>query len=229
MTQATLARTLRRDAAENREAILAAAKALLRRDPDASLETIAQSAGLSRRAVYGHFANRDELVSEILTAGAERITAALVATAHDDPRIWLALIAARLWDEVEDVRVMAQLAVRGPFRDRVGAALAPLRSALRENVGCGIREGMLRRDMPADTLARLLEDSVISVLDEATRRELSSADGHRLVMLAALSTAGLSWRESAVLIDATPALAHDDAHQHPTHGAAHQHPTEAAR
>lgn len=200
-------RAPRKDAAENREALLTAARTVLRRDPDAPLETIAQEAGLTRRALYGHFANRDELIGELLTAGAQRIAAALVATTHADPRVWIALIGARLWDEVADVRIMAQLAVHSPFRTRVGVALQPLRRQLRANVRRGIRDGILRRDIEADTTAQLLEDCVLSVLDEATRRGLNRAEGHRLVMLSALSTAGLSWREAGVLIDSTPVLA----------------------
>lgn len=203
---AETARAPRKDATKNREALLAAAKTVLRSDPDAPLESIAQHAGLTRRAVYGHFANRDDLVAEVLTRGAERITAALVATTHADPRVWIALIGARLWDEVTDVRVMAQLAVRGPFREQVGAALEPLRRELRSTVRRGIRDGILRRDIEAETLARLLEDCVLAVLDEATRRGLNRAEGQRLVMLSALSTAGLAWREAGVLIDSTPIL-----------------------
>lgn len=202
----TVVRAPRRDATENREALLAAAKTVLRGDPDASLESIAQHAGLTRRAIYGHFANRDELVAEVLTRGAERISAALVATSHADPRVWIALIGARLWDEVADVRIMAQLAVRGPFRAQVGAALEPLRRQLRSTVSRGIRDGILRRDIEPHTVAQLLEDSVLAVLDEATRRGLNGAEGHRLVMLSALSTAGLSWREAGVLVDSTPIL-----------------------
>jgi hypothetical protein len=47
------------------------------------------------------------------------------------------------------------------------------------------------------------------VLDEAVRADISHEEGHRLVMLVALSTAGLSWREAAELIDASPELALD--------------------
>ena len=65
----------RRDATANREAILSAAAVALNEDIDASLETIAARAGLSRRAVYGHFATRDELLVEVFTRGARRLAA----------------------------------------------------------------------------------------------------------------------------------------------------------
>ena len=65
--------TTRRDAVKNRAALLAAARVALNRDPESSLETIAAEAGLSRRAVYGHFPTRDDLLREVTAHGAARI------------------------------------------------------------------------------------------------------------------------------------------------------------
>jgi AcrR family transcriptional regulator len=70
MTSTAPERAPRKDAAENREAILRAAALLLNDDPDASLEAIAAAAGLSRRALYGHFATRDDLLRELVVLGA---------------------------------------------------------------------------------------------------------------------------------------------------------------
>jgi len=200
-------RTPRRDAAENRSAILEAAKAALNRDIDASLTTIAEEANLSRRAIYGHFATRDDLVTEVLTRGAERVGASLDPISHPDARIEIALFGATLWSEVEHVRVMAQLAVRGPHRERVARALAPARSRLQQAVERGAAAGQLRRDIEPDTLARLVEGAALSVLDEATRTGMSRARGHQLVMLCTLSAAGLSWHDADDIITTTPALA----------------------
>jgi AcrR family transcriptional regulator len=118
MTSLASARAPRKDAASNRQALLEAAVVALDRDPDASLETIATTAGLSRRAVYGHFATRDDLVREVLQRGARRIVESLAGITHADSRIHVALIGARLWAEVEQVRVMARVAVRGPLARR---------------------------------------------------------------------------------------------------------------
>ncbi len=58
-----LARRRRRaDAARNAERITRAAGELLRADPDASIEDVAEAAGVSRATVYRHFRNRDDLV-----------------------------------------------------------------------------------------------------------------------------------------------------------------------
>ena len=196
----------RRDAVENRAALIAAARTALNRDPDASLETIATEAGLSRRSVYGHFPTRDDLLREVTALGAARITAALAATADDDPVVELALIAARLWAEVDSIQVMAVFALRGSLRATTAESLAPLRAMVLFAVDRGQAAGSIRTDIDARRLARLVEDSLLSVFDESTRSTLTPAEGRRLVMLSVLSTLGLDWRSAGELIDTTKAL-----------------------
>ncbi|CAN5145879.1 hypothetical protein BH09ACT6_BH09ACT6_23940 [soil metagenome] len=199
-------RAPRRDAAENRAALLDSARQLLNHDPDASLEAIAAGAGLSRRSIYGHFATRDDLIAELQARGGQRVTTALAGVAHDDSRVAIALIGARLWSEVESVRVMAQLAVRGPQRKRFAETLEPVRGNLLAIVKRGIAAGELRDDIAPDTLARLIEGAALSVLDEAARSDLSKGEGHRLVMLTGLAVAGLSAREATAIIEGNPEL-----------------------
>lgn len=200
-------RAPRRDAAANREAIIAAAAAALNEDIDASLETIAARAGLSRRAIYGHFATRDDLLGDVFTRGAARLAALLDPVSHPDARVEIALFGATLWAEVEHVRVSAALAVRGPHREIVGAALDPARERLRDTVRRGMAAEQLRTDLDLETVTRLIENAAVSVLDEAMRAKLTNSEGHTLVMLAGLSAAGLSWREAGALIADTPELA----------------------
>jgi len=196
----------RRDALENRAALLAAARVVLNRDPDATLDLIAAEAGLSRRAVYGHFATRDELLRELVTAGAARIAGELAGIGHPDPLVRLALVAARMWAEVEHVRVMALFAVRGPYTELIARELRPVRELLKSAVEEGAAGGGIRDDIPAATLARLIESAAIAVLDEANRTGLDADAGRRYVMLSVLSTAGLSARDAAALVDRTPEL-----------------------
>ncbi|RFA10613.1 TetR family transcriptional regulator [Subtercola boreus] len=206
-------RAPRRDAATNRAAILDSARLLLNIDPDASLEAIAAGAGLSRRAIYGHFATRDELLAEVQTRGGERVTRALATVDNPDSRVAIALIGARLWSEVEDVRVMAQLAVRGPHRELIASTLGPVRRRLVRIVERGIAAGELRPDVAPATLARLVEAAALAVLDEAIRGNLSNREGHRLVMLSGLGAAGLSWSEATELIGEHAELRFRDAAQ----------------
>ncbi|MFB2580265.1 TetR/AcrR family transcriptional regulator [Herbiconiux sp. P15] len=200
-TTPTPPRPLRRDALENREAILLAAAGVFRHDAEASLDAVAASAGLSRRSIYGHFASRDELLAELVTRGGTRISAALDGVQHDDPRIHLALVGSALWAEVQQVRVIAQLAVHGPLEQTVAEALVPVRASVRRAVAAGVSAGWFRSDVPVESLARLIEDAAIAVLDEAVRTDLPEAEGAHLVMTVGLSVAGLSWREAVEVAD----------------------------
>lgn len=199
-------RAPRSDAAENRETILRAAATALNADPDSSIEAIAAEAGLSRRAIYGHFGSRDDLVAEVLAQGAARVAAAMLTVGDPDPLVEIALFGATLWSEVEHVRVMAQFAVHGPYQQRVALALEPARQRLRETVDRGVRSGTLRTDIEPARLTRLIEAAAIAVLDEASRTGMPRTEGHRLVMLNGLSTAGLGWREADELVERAAAL-----------------------
>ena len=200
------ARAPRRDATENRAALLEAAKSVLQGDPDASLETIAAAAGLSRRAVYGHFPSRDDLVREVVTAGAARVAAAMPTTSDLvalPPASRLAAIAVTLWSEVSHVRSMARVAIRSPFSESVAQVFAPLRAQVRDACALGIADGAMRDDVDPATLGRLVEGACIAVLDEATRSGTSDEDGRRMVVLSALGMAGIDWR-TAMLSEPLP-------------------------
>ena len=212
-TSSTTARPPRKDALENREAILEAAAVVFRRDAEASLDAVAAEAGLSRRSIYGHFSSRDDLLAELLTRGGIRISAALAGVHDDDPRLHLALIGAALWTEVQQVRVLAQFAVLGPLEKTVADALGPVRASVRQATRGGVEGGWFRSDLGVESLARLIEDAAIAVLDEAVRADLSDAAGRRLVMSIGLSVAGLSWRDADAVIDAHPSLRASDANR----------------
>lgn len=197
----------RKDATANRAALLTAAVRLLNQDIDTPIEGIAAEAGLSRRAVYGHFRTRDDLVREVLVRGAERIGASLLPIKHPDARVEIALYGATLWREVQHARVTAEFAVRGPHMQLVSRALEPARAKLRATVLRGVRDGTLRRDIRPDRLARLIERAAIDVLTEATLDAMDAGAGHTLVMVTALSMAGMDWLDADELVATTPELA----------------------
>lgn len=208
----TTAPRTRRDATENRAALLDAARVALNRDPEASLETIAAEAGLSRRSVYGHFANRDELLRELVTLGSGRVGSALTSITHPDPVVRLALIASHLWVEVENIRVMTVIAVRGPLRAHTVASLAPLRASVLAALTEAAEAGTVRTDIPPHRLARLAEDAILSALEETTRDPLPTDDGRRIVLLSLLGAIGFGWREAGTLIDTHAELVRTEQH-----------------
>ncbi|WP_158437858.1 TetR/AcrR family transcriptional regulator [Naasia lichenicola] len=203
----TAARPLRRDAVENRAAILDAARIVLNADPDAGLEAIAAEAGLTRRSLYGHFASRDELVRELIANGAARVAAAVGSVDHEDPLVRLGIIAAGLWREVADIRVMAVLAARGPFARTTAAALAGLRLRVLTAVTEAQDLGTVRRDVQPGVLANLVENAALGVLDESARWKFDTATGHRLVIAMVFGMLGLSASEAAAVAASAPELA----------------------
>jgi AcrR family transcriptional regulator len=194
------ARAPRRDAAENRLAILTAARSVLAADPEAPLDAVVSAAGLTRRAFYGHFSSREAMRVELARSGAERVTAAVLGCARPDSRVTLALIAARLWDEVDDVRLLTRQTVFGPHRSDIAEQLAPLRALVLDTARRGIESAELRQDMPAELLAKLIESSALAVLDLATQSSLPRQESRLLAIRSVLSTAGLSWSEIAELL-----------------------------
>ena len=201
---ATRTRAPRRDATENRDALLAAARALLSRDPAATLDAIAAEAGLSRRSMYGHFANRESLLAELARHGAARVSAAVTAVEASDPVLRLALIAAAAWDDIENVRALTLMTVRSGRLALVDEALAPLRARLITTLEEGAVSGALRDDVPAPRLARLLIDAVLAVFAE---HDLDRDAGRRLVVTVTLALAGLGHADTAAFLAAHPALA----------------------
>ncbi|MFE2870181.1 TetR/AcrR family transcriptional regulator [Embleya sp. NPDC059259] len=65
------------------DAILDAARVVLGERPDASMEEVAATAGVTRQTVYAHFASRDALVVALVEAAAAEYLAALDAAGLD--------------------------------------------------------------------------------------------------------------------------------------------------
>lgn len=196
-------RSTRRDATANRAALLEAAQRLLATDAAASLDSIAREAGLTRRALYGHFADRDELLHEVIALGAVRFNEIAGSTDHPDPRVALARLAVRLWREASVVRASANIALDDAHLQHTVVALAPLRRRVRDLVAAGAASGAFRGDVSPELLAFLVEETARS-----TVRALGAADDQPASVVASvvLSIVGLSWREQAELLAAQPEI-----------------------
>lgn len=190
----------RRDAVDNRRGILDAARELLANDPDASLEAIAAAAGLSRRTVYGHFANREQLRDALTADGAARVAAAVAGIEHPDPAVRLALIGARAADVIASVRTLAIATLRSERTALLDDPLAPLRRVLTIACAQGIAAGRFRDDLGAERLARLVEDAVLATVPATLREQLDERQARELLVTQGLATAGLGWREAAELV-----------------------------
>jgi AcrR family transcriptional regulator len=194
--------TRRRDAVANRQALLDAAAELLRQDPQASLDAIATAAGLTRRAVYGHFPSRDALIAELMERGAAQISGAVEGIRHDDPATQIAMLASAIWRAIADIKLVVQMLVHGPFERLVGAAIAPVRRALLDAVERGWTSGSFRQDQDPVLTSLLIERTALGMLDVAVARGLDDDEAQRFLAASALGIAGLDWRAARDTVDA---------------------------
>jgi AcrR family transcriptional regulator len=99
---------LRRDARDNRAAILDAARELFADSADVAMSQIARRAGVGQGTLYRHFPNRGTLAGEILDEYIVRFEALATAEA-DDPDAFFVLLRS-LFDGVVDLYGLAVLA-----------------------------------------------------------------------------------------------------------------------
>jgi len=76
------------EAARNDEAILDAARAVLLRDPAASMAAVAQAAGVGVGGLYRRYAGRDELLQRVCGDGLRRFVELAEAALADDGDAW---------------------------------------------------------------------------------------------------------------------------------------------
>jgi AcrR family transcriptional regulator len=153
----------RTDAQRNDRRILRAAARVLAEDPHATIQRIADEAGVVRLTVYRRYANRDVLRRAIFEAAAAEAQQAIAAALDTEP------------DPVACLRViiieMAAIAQRYPLLS-VGTDLQPLpgeprrpapppvsramQQALLDLVRRGQAEGTLKGDLPAELLPQAI-------------------------------------------------------------------------
>ncbi|MFN8086805.1 MAG: TetR family transcriptional regulator [Microbacterium sp.] len=208
MTTTAQVRRPRKDAAANRAGLLRAAATMLASDPSASIDQIARAAGLSRRALYGHFDDRHALLTELIMGGSQRFNAIAASIDDTDAPLALARLTARLWTEAAHVQIAAALALTEAHVEETAAALAPLRRTVAAIVRGGQEVGTLRTDITAPTLARLIEEAARLAV---SRIDASSPAATDLAVRAVLSIAGLSWRETEALLATHPDIVADAA------------------
>lgn len=168
-------RLLRRDAERNRQAILAAAKTVFaQRGLGASLEDVAQEAGLGVGTVYRRFPNRDALIDALfddMVASIEHILDESAAL----PRAWDGLVhflTAMLESQGRDKALRDTLLARQEHPDEcVGnkedVVRDKVRDVLEDLVARAQADGDLRRDVVPTDLGVLLISGV-GVVDFTT-------------------------------------------------------------
>lgn len=168
-TTDALGRTPRRsDARSNRRRILAIARQRLRDDPDASLDSIAQAAGVARRTIYGHFDSREALVAE-LTQEADQALRQAFATAcmpDADPLEAMTRMVLSGWAVRDQYRTLISLGRRHLGDEAIRATQASVRGEAVATLRRGQRQGVFADHVPAPVLAQALEALLLALAEE---------------------------------------------------------------
>jgi AcrR family transcriptional regulator len=188
----------RSDARRNRETIVAAAIVTLDTDPEASVDTIAAAAGVSRRAVYRHFGSKDTLIMGVTQALLKRAMISLTGLSKVGVSVdvQLAAGAGRLWDSLGDRKRLLNYRLNGKVRKFAFAQAAPLRELLRDLLQTGQAEGTVRTDLSVDAIQFLIETHAAALLEVAVESPLSTRETRDLFVLSLLADIGLSAKQA---------------------------------
>jgi TetR/AcrR family transcriptional regulator, mexCD-oprJ operon repressor len=184
----------RADARKNIAAILEAATECLARDPEASVNDIAQAAGVGRVTLYGHFESRGALVAQVVERAmrdGDEVLEAVDLTG--DPRAALGRLLDASWQVTHrygGLVLAAQAALpEADFREAHDKPAQRVQRLLRR----GRREGSFRSDMPVDWQVMTIQ-GVIHAASGAVHRGEVTADRVpgliRATVLAALTPPG---------------------------------------
>ena len=160
-------RPLRKDAARNRERILAAAgEVFAERGLDVTLDDIAHHAGVGVGTVYRRFQDKEQLIDALFE---QRIAAIETSAAHaleiNDP--WLALegfLVSTLEQQAQDCG-LREIAFDGQHgRDRVARIRARIEPLVADVVARAHASGQLRTDVVVEDI-RIIQKMVCDVMD----------------------------------------------------------------
>lgn len=190
----------RRDAEENRDRILRAARTLLARQPAASMDDLAQAAGVVRRTVYAHFPNRDALLAGLADRCATDLLDALAVTdrAALEPEVALADFALTVWAAGEQYRLLISLAETGLGMAGLRDLLHPIAEQSYQLLVRGREQGRFATHLPLPVLSVALQAMTLAMM-RAVNDELWADDGTR-------STAGLLVAAGLTPADAEEAI-----------------------
>ncbi|MBG7698128.1 TetR/AcrR family transcriptional regulator [Streptomyces sp. MC1] len=200
MTAMTTGNTSRADA--NRRRILDVALAELLRDPDASMDQIARAAGVVRRTVYGHFPNREALISTLVDGAVEALADAdaRARAGATDPAEAVARSVLALWPVADRYRLLIALAQRTVTVQGIRERLAPLRENKIRLLQRGLDEGAFSSPLPAPALAYVHEQMLFAVMEAVNDGLLAAEEAGRSATVTVLTAAGVPASRATELV-----------------------------
>ncbi len=156
----------RADARENRERILAAARAELGDEGGLRLNAVAHRAGVGQGTLYRHFPTREALLAEVYRVDVdELVAAAATLLATQEPVAALAAWFERVADYAQVKRGVFAAVEEAVWRDLSAHSLGPIGDAVALLLDAGRREGSLRDDVDSRDVIVLI--GYLSRLDAA--------------------------------------------------------------
>lgn len=147
-------RRRRADADRSRTAILAAAITLLDERIDASMESVAEAAGVTRQTVYAHFPSRDVLLTAVVDELTRETMQAIDALDldHGPPIDTLLTLIDLGWRGFEQHPLLLHLPLSVERDERHGPVVERLERLIRR----GQRSGEITRELPVAWLVSAL-------------------------------------------------------------------------
>ncbi|MFF9088333.1 TetR/AcrR family transcriptional regulator [Streptomyces sp. NPDC014991] len=200
MTAMTTGNTSRADA--NRRRILDVALTELLHDPDASMDQIARAAGVVRRTVYGHFPNREALISTLVDGAVEALAEAdsHARAGVADPAEAVARSVLALWPVADRYRLLIALAQRTVTVQGIRERLAPVRDDKIRLLQRGLDEGVFVSPLPAPALAYVVEQMLFAVTEAVNDGLLAAQEAGRAATVAVLTAAGVPASRATELV-----------------------------
>jgi AcrR family transcriptional regulator len=164
------------------EHILDAAAMVLSKRPDATLQTIAAAAGVSRTTIFNRFPTRDDLLDALATDALQRIGSVMALVPKEDPGDVATVMA-------EVTRGLIPLEPRTVFlrtapghRSDVDSLWEQAATPLAIYMGTAQAYGLLRGNQPVRWLVSSYIGLLFAAWDEVSNGELGVAQAARLVV-----------------------------------------------
>lgn len=200
MTAMTTGNTTRADT--NRRRILDVALAELLRDPDASMDQIARSAGVVRRTVYGHFPSREALISTLVDDAVDVLSEAHAAGREgvEDPVEAVARSVLAVWEIADRYRLLIALAQRTVTTQGIRDRLAPIRESVVGLLQRGLDQGVFSSPLPAPALAYVHEQLLFALMEAVNDGLLAAQEAGRSAAVTVLTAAGVPASQATELV-----------------------------
>lgn len=171
----------RRDARDNREAILAAGRALFADSADVAMCQVARRAGVGQATLYRNFPSRGALAAEILDGSVDRIAA--LAAAHAGQADAFFVLLRGLIDSMVNLYGVAVLGRRDAETDsHLQDSRRRIRELLKEPLCDAKAAGTLRRDISIDDVF-LMFGMARGAMEGLADSSARSAVAHRMLAL----------------------------------------------